>query len=137
MIALAVVAVVAAVAAVVANSRQVTLEPGTPEATVQGYLTAVIDGDVVAAAVFLDPSGKCDGDDLDRFQMGNVAEARLVDSQITGEIAKVSVDLEMGSNGLFNDVWKDRQTFQLKKSNGAWVITGTPWPMYDCAGVIK
>ena len=134
---LAVIAVVAVLGAVVANSRQLVVDPNSPEGVVQSYLGAVLDGDGAKAVRYLDPAGKCTEEDIDRYRMTDVTEARLVDVADQGTSVKVVVDLEMGGNGLMGDVWRDRQTFYVKDSNGAWVITGTPWPMYDCGGVLK
>lgn len=134
---LALIAVVAVIGALVSNSRKVVVDPKSPEGAVQSYLRAVMAGDGTEALKYLDPAGKCTSDDLDRYQMNNVTEVRLVDATVNEGVAKVTVDLEMGGNGLLGDVWRDRHTFYLKEFSGTWVITGTPWPMYDCGGVLK
>ena len=133
--AISVVAVVAGV--LTATSQRPELQSGSPEAAVQQYLEAVIDGDAQQARERLDPDSKCTVDDLDRVMVSDVFEARLIDARSDGATAKVTVELQAGSAGLMSDRWIDRQTFYLKKSSEAWVITGTPWPMYECGGVFK
>lgn len=136
-IVLVLIAAIAVIGAVVAGTRQTPVPAGSPEAALQGYLEAVIDGDSVAAAGYLDPGSKCKSEDLDRFQITNVAEVRLVDVKTTGSTSKISVDLHMGNNSMMSNMWRDRQSFQMKRINGEWFVTGTPWPMYECGGVLK
>lgn len=134
---LALVAAFAVVGALVANSRQITVDPSSPEGVVQSYLRAVIDGDGPRAVEYLEPQSKCTADDFTRYQVTNISEVRLVESDINGSDAKVAVDLEMGGNGLMGDVWRDRQNFALKNIDGQWRISGTPWPMFECGGFLK
>ena len=134
--AVAVLVLLAVVAAVVSATRTgPRLPEGSPEAAVQDYITAVDQGDLAAAAAFLDPDGGCTEDDLE--PAGDLSAARdvLRDTSVDGDEADVRVDLVHGGTGLFGgDEFRDEQRFELRRSADGWVITGEPWPMFFCEG---
>jgi hypothetical protein len=129
--------VVAIAAVVYAATRPVTTwSSGTPEGTVQAYLTAVIDRDVDTAATYLDPDGDCDVDDFDQVWLPRTARAELVGTHVDGDVARVEVDVAVSGGGPLDVPVPEAHTFRLTRSTGGgWLIAGTPWPLYDCRGV--
>jgi hypothetical protein len=107
--------------------------PGTPEGVVQSYLEAVIAGDHQEAVRFLAPDSSCEVSDLDRAAVQQEVRAVLRETEIDGEDARVDVDLALSSGDLFaGDEYTEKHTFRLTRSDDTWLITGMPWPMYDC-----
>lgn len=135
-IALGVIILLAIIAAVVSAGRPVAqLEPGSPEATVQAYVDAALDGRNDEAARWLDPAGECTAEHLERAGTYTMAPTRmvLVDSTVTGETATVRVELVSGSGGPFDSSeYREQHTYRLTRTNGTWLLTGTPWPLYEC-----
>lgn len=140
LIALAAIVVLAVVAAVVSATRPTAeLEAGSPEATVQAYVDATLAGRVDEAARLLDPAGECGVEDLQRSTgMGmQMARVVLVDSATEGSgegsTATVQVELVYASGGPFDtSEYRDKHTYRLVRSDGRWLLTGVPWPLYDC-----
>jgi hypothetical protein len=125
--------VVAVVAAVLAATRSsTTVAPGTPQAAVQGYLEAVLDGDADRAAGFLAPGSECTAADLDRAGVPDSTRVTLVSSTTDGSTARVKVQVSFGSGGPFDDGRSETQTFRLEQSAGQWRLSGIPWPLFDC-----
>ena len=128
------VAVLAVIAGIVSATRHApTYEPGTPVAVVQTYLAAVIDADHEAAAARLSSDSPCTVDDLDRAFLPQGVRVVLRDSRIDGDTAQVRVDVITSTGGPFDtSEYSERVTFRLTRAGGAWLITGSPWPMYQC-----
>jgi hypothetical protein len=134
-IALGAIAVLAVVAAVISAGRPTErFDPGTPEAAVQAYVEAALDGRSDEAARWLDPAGDCDVSDLDRAGTGMTAtRVVLADSRTSGDSATVEVELVFGSGGPFDSSeYREQHTYRLTRSGGSWLLTGVPWPLYDC-----
>ena len=135
-IALGAIAVLAIVAAVVSAGRPAArLDPGTPEATVQAFVEAALAGRSDEAARWLDPAGECGAQDLDRARTYGMTAGRvvLVDSTVSGDSATVQVEVVLGSGGPFDSSeYREEHTYRLTRSGGAWLLTGVPWPLYDC-----
>ena len=129
-----IVAVIAVVAGIVSASRHApTYAPGTPVAVVQAYLTAVIDADHRAAAARLSTESPCTVDDLDRAFLPEGVRVVLRDSRTDGDTAQVRVDVIRSTGGPFGmSEYSEKVTFRLARAGGAWLITGSPWPMYEC-----
>jgi hypothetical protein len=129
--------VVAVVAAVVASGRsEVDLEPGTPQATVQAYLRAVLDGDV-AALDSLEPETECQAGDITGAFIPESARVVLTEAEIDGAQATVQVEVTESSSGspFGVDEFTHEETFALERSgSGEWRIVGAPWPLYSCEG---
>lgn len=137
----AVIVVLATVSAVVASRRDApAVPPGAPVAAVRAYLSAVVDGRTVEAARWLDPSGACGVRD---FESGSVApgygapgaHVDLVGSSSSGSTATVDVEIRVGDNGFDpfgGSGFVERRTFSLRSVEGAWRLTGTPWPLEFC-----
>ena len=106
---------------------------GTPEGVVQAYLTAVVDGDHQDAAELLTQS-PCTVEDLDRAYLPEDVRVVLRDTEVDGDTSQVKVDVVMSSGGpLDGSEYSEEHTFRLARAGGDWLITGTPWPMYECS----
>jgi hypothetical protein len=47
----------------------------------------------------------------------------------------VQVELTMGGgDGPFGSGYRETATFQLTRAGSGWLLTGSPWPLFDCAG---
>ena len=129
----AVIVVIVAVALVFALQGPEQFDPGTPEATVQGYLQAVIDEDQTAAARFLVPDlAKRCGSDLDRIRhYPRSFRAVVADTRPFGDQILITVEISEGSGaGLFSDSYTFDETLVLEKAGDEWLIAQVPWPIY-------
>lgn len=134
----AMVVLAAVVVVLSANRSTAEYDPGTPEGTVQAYLQAVTAGDYAEAATFLDPSGDCDVDDLDRAGSPDSARVYLVRTEVEDDTATVTVEITVPSGGPFDTAGSsETHLFRLTRSGGDWRLTGTPWPLYFCEGDVK
>lgn len=113
------------------NSR---FEVGSPEATVQSYLRAMLDRDNYRALTFFEAETKCDSSDLDRQYLSPDLTVDLVDRSITGDRAQVKMRIRYADNDLFGG-WSEDRSIGLTRIGGMWKITGVPWPLYECDGV--
>lgn len=121
----------AVVAWLVAGRREPPrLDPTTPEGVVQTYILALVDGDDAAAVASLDPKLGCRAPLPVTYLMRPVS-LTLVSSRATGQDAVVVFDVTEYGDSLF-DSWSHRETFNLSRSDSAWLISGTPWPIYGC-----
>lgn len=130
-----VVVVVAVVAGVLSATRTAPdYDRGTPAGVVQAYLSAVIDGDNHAASRFLAAESPCEITDLDRAYVPDDVRIVLRDTRVDGATAQVAVDVVMSSGDLLGEPeHSEKHTFRLSKAGGGWLVTGVPWPMYDCS----
>lgn len=125
--------VVTAIASAV--NRPEPLEAGTPEAAVQAFVQAVIDGDEDAAAALLTErlEQRCDTR-LDYYRGGDSLRASLGDVDVDGNAATVEVDFVSASRDLFDSYQYDfSQEFDLVVENGEWRISRLDWPHYSCS----
>ena len=133
----ATVAVIAlAVGIITATQSPTSLDPDSPQGVVQQYMTAVFDHRNDDAAKFLDATGKCTVDDLDRYGMQQDARVDLTSSEVSGATARVTVSIEYGSGDPFGSGWSEEKTLRLAKVGSSWMITGIPWPLYDCGATV-
>lgn len=134
LVVVALVAVVAVVAGVLLATRhEPRYDRGTPAGVVQAYLSAVIAGDNQQAAGLLAPDSPCDLTDLDRAQAPDDVRVVLRATEVRSGTARVEVDMVMSSGDLLGGTEQvERHTFQLTRPDQAWLITGMPWPMYEC-----
>lgn len=127
------------------GSASKNLDPSTPAGTVQSYLSAVLKGNYEKAAQFISSESSCDVQDLDRVYTVDTARVDLVKTEIDGEHAQVWVkvdypsgapfDVDYPSGAPFDVVRVEDHIYRLARSDGPWLLTGIPWPLYDC-GVI-
>ncbi|WP_130505406.1 hypothetical protein [Microterricola gilva] len=111
------------------------LDPATPEGVVQGYSTAVIDGDHDAAFEYLAPELREECAGFDPVYTENM---RVVLIEVTehGDSADVRVSLVTSyEGGLFGSSSSETQeTFELVTSGGEWAISTVPWALAICPG---
>ncbi len=129
------VVVVAAVvvALVLALQPPKELDPGTPEATVQSYLQAVIDGDQAEAVRLMTPDlvKRC-GDELSQFRHSpDSFRAVIVDTGSYDNRMAVNVEITEGAgSGLFGDSYTFEESLIVEQVGDDWLITEAPWPIY-------
>jgi hypothetical protein len=136
-ITIGIITVLALVVVFTVNKDPQQLDRATPEGVVQQYLSDVIKGDTDAAFKFLDSSSACKVTDLDRSYVPNEVRMNLINSSATATEAVVRFSVEIPSGDPLGGYFSEDQTIRLAKNNGAWLITGIPWPMYECGGVYK
>jgi hypothetical protein len=134
-----VIVVAAAASAIGASGRTVaSFAPDSPAATVQTYLAAVADGDLERAATQLSTAGGCTAQDLDSTYLPTSFRAVLEDQSDTGSTAVVTVQItESGGSGPFDEGYSHSERLFLVREDGAWRLSGTPWPLYVCPSVVK
>ncbi len=130
--------VLAALVTVLAGSRDpVELEPGSPEAAVQAYLDAVVDRDSDAAVDMLAAGTSCTAEDFDNAYVGEDVHVSLREVRVLGETARVDVVITTGSGEIIPTKWSEQQTFRLRRTGDEWLLSGTPWPIFECGVMIK
>lgn len=129
---LAVVAVIITIA--VGGSAPTRLDPGTPEATVQTFVQAMIDGDVSLAEEQLSTTLS---DDC-RRQLRNAwiddsVRVALEDVEIDDDVATVTANIQTGSSGLFDSYRGSNDSiYELVLESGEWRIVHAGWPYFYC-----
>lgn len=128
---------VAVVAILSSTKSAVVIDRSTPAGSVQVYLKAVLAGKNAEAGKMLSPESVCTVTDIDRAYIVDTARVLLVDSSTEGTTAEVRVRVEIPSGGPLGDFMTEDHTFRLVNSGGTWLITGIPWPLYDCGVMTK
>ncbi len=133
-IVLAVVAVLvlalAVVAAVVSRDRtRPALDAATPEGVVQLYVSALFDDDAAGAEEYLDPALDC-GDFLHENYLSDTSRIAVLKTETDEDTARVELQIEEGTG--LDGTWTHREDFTLRRDSETWLITGDPWPAYDC-----
>lgn len=126
--------VVAAVVAVLLRPTP-TLDPATPEGTVQRYTALVIDGDQDGARAMLTPARVADCIELEPWDVDRL-RATLVDSVVNQERAMVRVELSSADSGFlgrFDFSWQEE--FMLERIDGQWRVASAPWRLAVCEEV--
>lgn len=122
--------------ALLALREPTNFEPGTPEAVVQDYLQAVLDGDERSAVAFFASGSACAADDFtNRRDVTNVRITLLETETFANAEAAVDVRIRFDEPGL--DVitpYDIDERFDLVIESREWRITGTPWPLFFCGG---
>lgn len=113
------------------------LEPGTPEAAVQAYLDAVVDRDSDAAVAMLPAGSDCTAADFDNAYVGEDVHVSLREVRVLGETARVDVVITTGSGEIIPTEWSEQQTFRLRRTDDEWLLSGTPWPIFECGVMDK
>lgn len=130
--------VVVAIVAVISSTRStLVIDKTKPAWTVQTYLKAVLAGRNADAAKMFSPESGCSVIDVDRSYVVNNARVLLLGTTTESNIAHVRVRVELPTDGPFGASSTEDHTFQLKDSNGTWLLTGIPWPLYNCGMVTK
>lgn len=128
---------VAIVTILSSTKSAVVIDRSTPAGSVQVYLKAVLAGKNAEAAKMLSPESVCTVTDIDRAYIVDTARVLLIDSSTEGTTAEVRVRVEIPSGGPLGDFMTEDHTFRLVNSGGTWLITGIPWPLYDCGVMTK
>lgn len=130
--------VVAALVTVLVSSRHpADLDPGSPEAAVQDYLDAVLDGDSETAVEHLAPGTACDVDDFDDAYIDGDVHVSLRDAAEFERTARVDVSITSGSGEMIPTEWTEEWTFRLRRTADGWLITGIPWPLFECEVTVR
>ncbi|MBC7441795.1 MAG: hypothetical protein H7311_04620 [Ramlibacter sp.] len=132
---LSVIAVLVMVALVVVFTRgePEALDPGTPEGVVQGYATAVIEGDEQAAGEYLTEDAFAGCDTFDRGPTDGL-RVTLVSTTERADSADVKVSIVTSSgNGPFGaDEYESEGVFDLVKADQRWLIVDAPYELAIC-----
>ena len=117
---------------VLAIGGPATYDAGTPEAALQDYLQAGLDGDAEAIADSLGPIGAelCQ-DELDRLRSRSSGlRFGLDDMRVDGDRAWATVSQRYGSGGDPCDgpSRANDQTFELRRRDGTWHVVDATWP---------
>jgi hypothetical protein len=113
--------------------RNVTeYDSSSPEGVAQAYLAAAFDRDFDRAAEFFEADSDCDADDLDRTFIQDNARISLVDVSIDADRARVRVAAEIPGGGPLGGFYREEHSLRLVRVDGNWLLTGIPWPLYDC-----
>lgn len=130
---------IVAVLTVIALLREpVTLDPDTPEGTVQTYLQAISDQDYDAAFDLLssDTAAGCEPVDISTNRFYSSFTATLGNVEEVGDYYLVEVSIREGSDSGFVDAGPGYfpEPFRIELEEGEWVIAGDPWPYftYSC-----
>ncbi len=139
-VAVVVVAAVAlSVVAIVAGGDEQEFAAGTAEATVQGYLRAVIDRDANAASGYLsaDLIERCDEQRLRDAYRRPYRDMRvtLIGTTEVGDVTEVRVRITefRGDPPFGGDDFSHDEFFALRQEGGEWRIVDPPWPLFFCA----
>lgn len=107
-------------------------DAGTPAATVQTYLQAVLDGDAETAVAQLGPDVGCTAEDFARGQQSEPDRAVVTRSIVREDSAQIHVDLVYAGGVLGGDGWSDPIVFPLERSADTWLISTMVWPYFGC-----
>lgn len=130
--------IVAVIIVTVSSTRSaVVIDRTTPAGSVQVYLKAVLAGKNAEAAKMLSPESVCTVTDIDRAYIVDTARVLLVDSTTEGSAAEVRVRVEIPSGSPLGDYMTEDHTFRLINSGGTWLLTGIPWPLFNCGVMTK
>jgi hypothetical protein len=114
-----------------------TYEANTPEWAVQQFLTAMVSQNTDTAFEYISPSSPCKIVHLDRAWMDRDLNVDLVQSTISGDSARVEVDIEYSNSDLFGSPYVESHVYRLENTGSKWLIVGIPWPLYDCGEMSK
>lgn len=106
----------------------------SPESVVQTYVQAVIDQNYAQAITHLDPDLACTPEDFAQAYYPQDTAMSLLQAHIGPDNATVAVEFGSYSEA-FSDPFIGREQFELiPHETDGWLITGSPWPLYSCAG---
>lgn len=136
--------VVVVLVAIALSRGPVSLDPDTPEGTVQEYLVAINEErwEDAIEIVHEDTRGDCEGSDLAVVASGDfTAElgsetttgdpgVREPGVDVPGETTHVAVTINRNETGALGTGWSENVVFQLVEDDGLWWLTGEPWPHF-------
>lgn len=123
---------------VAANRDEPTYEEGSPEAALQAYLDAVINGDATEAYGYLSDQlrNECTLSDA-RNGVGDAGDVRVTLQSVRQDDGTTEIDVVIEENGgdlLFGGGYRYDETFILSDTDGMWKLSERPWPVYFCSG---
>ena len=123
-----------AIAALILNATKEskTFDPKSPEGVIQSFLIAISEHKNSVAAEYLSAMTSCNVDDIDRSYVGGELSVNLITSEISGDLATVTVSTKVNSEGLFGDSSQEVHVYRLSRSGNSWKIEGIPWPIFGC-----
>lgn len=125
------VVLLAVIAAVLSETRRPDLpDPGTPAAVVLDYLDAIVTGDAERAAALLDPELDCTAEQVAGSRTAGGLRATVLSTDTDG--SKSVVQVQIDETGELLDSWSHNERFQLRRTGSSWLLTGNPWPVYEC-----
>lgn len=124
-----VLAVVVGLAVVALVREPITLDPDTPEGTVQAYLQAISDGDYEAALSHMttDIQDSCDPDDLANNIYTDSFSATLGEVNDVGAVIVVDVSINQGDSGIGSGYF---ERIEVAEEDGGYAISGDSWPYF-------
>lgn len=110
------------------------IQPDSPEGVVQAYLRAVLARDHADAAGYLtdDTARRCPASAFRQAWVPDDVTADLEQVSVTGGDARVRVRLRTPAGPLPLDSESSTELFLLAREDGAWRLTGEPWPLTTC-----
>lgn len=121
----------AVIAGVSSGEKRQEFAPGTPEAVVQQYATAILLEERSEALTYLDPALECTEQDIQNSYSPGRAAMVLRSAHTEEQRAQVTLNVTGYDDGLFDD-FSQEIDFDLHRMDDEWMITGEPWPMYHC-----
>ncbi len=110
--------------------------PGSPEAAVQGYLQAVLDGDDDGAFARFTPElrERCASRDLDETFVPDQVRITLAETDIDADDARVTIRLrfDRDSDPFDAGSFDSFERIDLTRVGGEWLIDEEPWPVFFC-----
>lgn len=144
-------AVVVALVAIALSRGPVSLDPDSPEGTVQEYLQSISDErwDDAVAVIHPEWLGSCDGGDLQPFSDPNFTAKLGMDESMFGGIGSqrfedtgagpglgpaptetVDVTISHNSGAGIGSSWNEFVVFELVDEDDFWWLAGDPWPYF-------
>jgi hypothetical protein len=133
----------------------VTLDPNSPEGTVQEYLLAISESrwDDAVAVIHDDWRGSCEGFDLRAFAPGDFSAELGASNPPLGFVesvepsnegaptmpentTRVDVTINHQDGGGLGSSWEEQVAFEVTFDGDFWWIVGDPWPyfVFSCPG---
>lgn len=125
--------IVAALVAVFARGAAPQFDPSTPEGTVQRYSSAVVANDLETARSLHVASMSSEGCVPTFGWTTSSLRLALVDTQVSGDNAVVTVTVTQGYAGPFSGDYSYDDRFELERAPGGdWFVSVAPWNLQVC-----
>lgn len=109
-------------------------EPGTPEATAQGYFQAFVDSDYIAAETLLtdDLLARCDERYSQFRDTGTGLRVVIIGTTVRGTTATVIVSITetFDDNPLSQNSHTFDEVLVMESAGDHWLISAPPWPLH-------
>jgi hypothetical protein len=128
------VAILVAVGVILALREPPDAEPGTPEATTQGYFRAVSEHDFIGVETYLTEEvvERCEGMFHSYEDIGTGLRVVIVDTAIRDSRATVTVSVThtYDDSPFFPGSHTFDQVLSMERIGDRWLISRPPWPLY-------